>query len=87
VELFTAMGTSPKMFPESAVIFIVKEGKLQKYQGFIDVPAELFHHMQRYADPIVKLKTLEEVEAFMNTKTGSWKSDNTGSLVVQGSID
>ena len=48
----------------------------------MDVPAELFHHMQRYADPIVELKTFEEVEAFMNTKTGSWKGDNTGSLVV-----
>ena len=42
-ELFRGMGTDPAAFSSKVIIFIVKEGKLQRYQGFMDVPAELYH--------------------------------------------
>ena len=83
-ELFVGMGTHPSVFADRALIFIVKEGKMQKYQGFLDVPAELFHHMQRYVDPLVRFETTEQIEKFMDTKAGLWKGDNTGSLLEEG---
>ena len=53
----------------------------------MDVPIELFHHMQRFVDPLVKLTTLEEIEEFMDTKQGGvWKGDKSGNLLMEGEM-
>ena len=43
--------------------------------------------MQRLADPLVRFKTWEEIEQFMNMKSGIWKKDNSGTLMNEGSMD
>ena len=69
-------------FPQTTMVFIIKDGRYSKYDGWFGQVEPLLLQMQRVFNPLIELTTVEEVVSFLETQPAEmYQGDFTGGLV------